>query len=313
MNISLADVQTDSSRLLTTLEFFAWAFLNKGSCDPDDDEELEEYVTRTELVLGRKLELGRGSATSLRVTLDAVKTVYRPLFWYLVSGTSARSSYHTKSDFQCVFVVDSTTYLRLLLTGFHFHRLAFEQFFTIFPLRPFTLFSQERSPAKTLTYWHRPHTSKNRLPLLFIHGIGIGLYPYVNFLNQINESRKHDKDGDIGIIAVEIMPVSFRITGAALEKDEMCNEILQIVQRHGWDKFILASHSYGSVVCSHLMHSPKTSKLVGPVVLIDPVSILLHLPDVAYNFTCRPPKRANERQLWFFASTDQGVAHTLGR
>lgn len=203
----------------------------------------------------------------------------------------------------------------MVLRGFHFHRLAFRRFFTVFPLRPFTIFSRQQSPAKTLTYWYRPPSSTkgHRLPLLFIHGIGIGLYPYVEFLTQINESLENDDNGEIGIIAIEIMPVSFRITGAALEKDEMCNQILRILQRHRWDKFILASHSYGSVVSSHLIHNPKTSGMVGPVFLIDPVSILLHLPDVAYNFTCRPPKRANEQQLWFFASMDQGVAHTLGR
>lgn len=109
------------------------------------------------------------------------------------------------------------------------------------------------------------------------------------------------------------MAVSFRITDAALGRKELCDEILQILQRHGWDRFVLVSHSYGSVISSHLMHDPNISKMVGPIFLIDPVSILLHLPDVAYNFTCRPPQRANERQLWYFASMDQGVAHTLGR
>jgi hypothetical protein len=47
--------------------------------------------------------------------------------------------------------------------------------------------------------------------------------------------------------------------------------------------------------------------------MVDPVSILLHLPDVAYNFTIRRPKTANEWQLWYFASKDAGVAHTLSR
>ena len=64
---------------------------------------------------------------------------------------------------------------------------------------------------------------------------------------------------------------------------------------------------------THLLHKEATSKLVGPILLIDPVSILLHLPDVAYNFTCREPKSGPELQLWYFASMDQGVAHTLGR
>ncbi len=47
--------------------------------------------------------------------------------------------------------------------------------------------------------------------------------------------------------------------------------------------------------------------------MIDPVSILLHLPDVAYNFTRRVPKQANEHQLYYFASMDMGVSHTLSR
>ena len=168
----------------------------------------------------------------------------------------------------------------------------------MFPLRPLGLLSKHKTPARTLTYWHRPHNSKTRLPILFIHGIGIGLYPYVNFLSQINRSdNERDEHGDIGIIAIEIMPVSFRITGAALGKDQMCSEILQILRHHGWHECILASHSYGSVISSHLLHCLGSSELFGPILLIDPVSILLHLPDVAYNFTARIPMRANEHQL----------------
>ena len=71
---------------LMCLEFFCWAFLNKGDYSPEEEEELEEYTRETELQLGRKLEPGRGTATPLRVTVDAVSTTYRSLFWYLVSG-----------------------------------------------------------------------------------------------------------------------------------------------------------------------------------------------------------------------------------
>ena len=53
--------------------------------------------------------------------------------------------------------------------------------------------------------------------------------------------------------------------------------------------------------------------MVSSTLFIDPVSFLLHTPDVAYNFTVRKPRRANEWQLWYFASKDPGVAHTLGR
>lgn len=44
---------------------------------------------------------------------------------------------------------------------------------------------------------------------------------------------------------------------------------------------------YGSVVAAQLLRSPEISQNIGPVLFIDPVSFLLHLPDVAYNFVCQ--------------------------
>jgi len=93
----------------------------------------------------------------------------------------------------------------------------------------------------------------------------------------------------------------------------MCREIERILKHHGWDQFMLISHSYGSIVSTHLLHDPKVAPKIRPVIFVDPVNFLLHLPDVAYNFTCRKPRLANEWQLFFMASKDLGVAHSLAR
>jgi hypothetical protein len=169
--------------------------------------------------------------------------------------------------------------------------------------------------VRHLTYWHRRHTSKERLPVLFIHGIGIGLYPYTNFLGDLNRKLETgaSNDGEVGIIALEIMPVSSRITHPALEKDVMLCEIMEIMRYHGWSRFVLVSHSYGSIIAAHLLKSDRFTQFIGPTVFIDPISFLLHMPDVAYNFIARRPVRANEYQLWYFASKDVGIAHTLAR
>ena len=217
---------------------------------------------------------------------------------------------------QCVGFVDFLTYIRLLYFGFHFHRATLSRFFTLFPLRPITLFSSYRSPVKHLTYWHRPHTSRGKLPIVFIHGIGIGLYPYVDFLAELNSAdgvEGRSVDDEVGIIAIEIMPVSFRLTHATLTKDEICAEIQRIVNYHGYDKFVLVAHSYGTAISTHLLKSPQMAQQIGPVLLIDPISVLLHLPDVAFNFTWRKPSGANEHQLFYFASMDPGVSHALAR
>ncbi len=209
--------------------------------------------------------------------------------------------------------MDAIAHIYLRYRSFHFYRLPLSRFATVFPPRPLALLTTHITPARTVSYWHRPHKSKSRLPVLFIHGIGIGLYTYAHFLAQLNRRKDNQGDGEIGIIAVEIMPISFRLTHAALDSEEMKSEILKIVLSHGWTKFVLVTHSYGSVIATHLLKDKKASSLVGPMLLIDPVSILLHLPDVAYNFTCRQPVEANEHQLYYFASMDMGVAHALSR
>lgn len=217
---------------------------------------------------------------------------------------------------QCVGVVDFLAYLKLQRSGFYFHRLPLSCFWKVFPFRPVSILTHYRSPAKHLSYWYRPHTSAKRLPVLFVHGIGIGLYPYINFLSEINSPHDGDTEHDdsqIGILAIEIMPISFRITHSALDKDEMCTEIGQIIAKHNYDRFALVSHSYGSVISAFILGDQFLRPKVASTLLVDPVSFLLHTPDVAYNFTTRQPRRANEWQLWYFASRDPGVAHALGR
>lgn len=197
----------------------------------------------------------------------------------------------------------------MLYNGYHFHRSAAKNFLSVFPFRPLGLLSPHKSPVNRLTYWHKEHKSKTRLPVLFIHGIGVGLYPYTEFLRDLNTGDA----ADLGIIALEIMPVSTRITKPALDKDILVKEVHDIVKHHGWTKFVLVTHSYGSVIATHLIKSPLTGPLVGPVVYADPITFLLHLPDVAYNFTARMPSNAKELVLWYFGSKDIGVAHTLAR
>lgn len=74
---------------------------------------------------------------------------------------------------------------------------------------------------------------------MFIHGIGIGLFPYVKFLIDLSKIE------GVGIIVLELMPISSRICPAALSADRMREDIRKVVQAHGWDEgFVLVGHSY---------------------------------------------------------------------
>lgn len=77
---------------------------------------------------------------------------------------------------------------------------------------------------------------------MFLHGIGVGLYPYMEFLKEMNQGRR-EEDGDIGILAVEILCISSRFTSSILPKDQMCQQIRQVLDRHNLHEFVLLSHS----------------------------------------------------------------------
>ncbi|KAB8360569.1 hypothetical protein FH972_024309 [Carpinus fangiana] len=290
------DAPLDEIKRENVREYLSWAFFNVADAGPEHDDEMDVYLKTVDTSLGKPLPPGRGNASCLRLTLDPVPMLHRPLIWYLGA----------------VLPVDSFVHVSLSLRGFTFYRpSSFISLLTTFPPRPLALFTRHTSPSSTLSYWFHPHTSKTHLPVLFLHGIGIGPMPYVPFLCDINAGRP--ADDQIGIIAIEILPVSFRLVAPVLRKNEFVKHILAILAHHRFSHYVLASHSYGSVITTHLLKNPASAPAVAAVVLIDPVSIMLHMPAVAYNFMYRRPRGANEWQLYYFASTDPCVAHTLGR
>ncbi|EFY91491.1 hypothetical protein J3459_013837 [Metarhizium acridum] len=299
LGAELDDIRRDNLR-----EFFLWAFFDAqmknndpASIDQDIWNEINDYVTLTEARLGHPLREGRGPAKSLRLTLDGISTAYRCLLWYLI-----------------VFLVDQATHYVLARHGFRYYARTFHVARRTFPPRPQELFAKHRSTVPELSYWLLPHTtnSGSKRSIVFWHGIGIGLWTYVWFIIQLRSSRASNHD--TGIIVPEMLPISFRLTDRPPRKDQLLSMVIRILDHHqGWERFTLVSHSYGSVPTTHMLRSPQLRRRIQSITLIDPVTILLHLPNVAYNFTRRMPQRANEWQLWYFAGTDLGVALSLGR
>ncbi|KAK3719930.1 hypothetical protein LTR37_004053 [Vermiconidia calcicola] len=280
--------------------FLNWAFwdgradMTEGS---GDWKELEHYVDEVEAMMRRPFRPGCGAVTALRLTIDPIDMECRTLFWYFL-----------------MLMLDMITHCLMRFHGYQYFKTT-AMSLQVWPPRPATWIEPERSPASTLSHWIRPHTSKTRLPILYIHGIGIGLIPHVDFLHELDAALNADdpSDGEIGILIIELLQISSRITKPVLTRPEFLRELTEVLDFHKYDRFVLASHSYGSVLSTHILNDRTLASRVSATLLIDPVSVLLHMPDVAYNFTIRPPKHAKEWQLWYFASKDPGVAHTLGR
>lgn len=209
-------------------DFLAWSLLDSESksLTASEDVELETYVEELEQHVGWKFDPGWAMVKSLRLAFDKVPTLHRPLLWY-----------------QIVAIVEFYTFFRLTYKGYQFRPRSLIEAFKSFPFRPHSLFSRHRSPSAKLSYWYRPHTSKRRSPILFIHGIGIGMYAYVDFLIDLHAANDGLNDGDVGVIAVETLSISSRICAPALSAAEMRYEIQKILHAHEWDEVVLAGHS----------------------------------------------------------------------
>ncbi|KAH9917611.1 Alpha/Beta hydrolase protein [Fomitopsis serialis] len=272
-------------------EWLLWALFgcNRDSARPEWDDEIEGYLAMLENYMGKPLEGGWSEvARCMRLTLDPVVMLHRPLVWYAIVG-----------------LVDTVTCVRLALAGFT-HRDTRNPF-SSFPFRLWSLFSQ-RTPEPSLAYWYRPHRSKTKLPVVFLHGIGIGLWPYVTFFRELAA-----QDPDVGIIAIENLSISMRISPPPLRRAHMLAALTTVLRHHNISTFVLAAHSYGTVLSAHVLRDAALSQRVAATLLIDPIPFLLYLPPVAYNFVYREPRAASEWQLWYLASRDPDIARALSR
>ncbi|KAF8719135.1 hypothetical protein RHS02_09094, partial [Rhizoctonia solani] len=279
-------------------QWLKWGFFAGEPCINEKcskhDEELEEYVQALEKSLGKRFSPGYDpKLKSIRITLDDVVVYHRPVIWYFVRTTylfnpaSAVLRYHGFTHYSAPV--------------------------PIFPPRLHTIFST-RSPSPLLSYWYKAgSTTKQPTPLLFLHGIGIGLLPYLPLL--IFYSGAHP---DAGILVPEFLNISGRITRPPLSPREFQLALGAIFNDHQITSYNLAGHSYGTGISSIMIRSTAQSDhpLIprpSSVTLFDPIPILLHLPSVARNFLYRKPKSANEHEIYYFACTDPGVAHSLSR
>ena len=104
---------------------------------------------------------------------------------------------------------------------------------------------------------------------------------------DLNANKDDSNDGEVGVIAVEILPISSRLCAPALSAAEMKREIQQILDVHGWKEVVLVGHSYGSGIAANMLRDSEVAKYVKSAVLMDPICFMLHMPDVAYNFVSR--------------------------
>ncbi|RDW77877.1 hypothetical protein BP5796_05729 [Coleophoma crateriformis] len=282
-------------------QLYRRTFLYSAGAADETENEVDEALAEIENELGRKLKPGLGNATCIPATMDKVFMIHRPLFYYLLF----------------IMPQDIFTHIAQNFRGYHYHRTSVSQCLRTFPPRPQVFFTRSKSPSEKISYWYTPHTSKTRAPVVFLHGLGIGLGSYGSFLKKLSKEQpklfeEKVDDGTVGLIVVENLPVSGRMSPGALTSEEFCLEMQKILAHHQIDDFTLVAHSYGTALATQLLKYNPISSCISSVILTDPINILLMYQDFIYNLTRRTPNLANEREM-FFVARDMDISYTLGR
>lgn len=166
----------------------------------------------------------------------------------------------------------------------------------------------QRHEMNGIAYWYRPCANntpieKRSQPLIFFHGISPGLNIYLAMVTIFAKGRK--------AVLVEVPHISMCLNFKAKRIEDMVAAVEAICHRHRISEFSVAGHSFGSLCASWITkHLPD---MVRQVILIDPVCVLLALPDVAYNFLHRPPSTIMEFILKYGGATEITIHHALKR
>jgi pimeloyl-ACP methyl ester carboxylesterase len=226
------------------LQFLAW-----GSCSTTWDlltdgskQQMQTVYALFESRLGHTFperQPGQAPAAFMRFSIEPFEYKFKPTSYYWV----------------CSFMLGLAGKSALVSQGFTRHR------------------------SRVLNYWMRvPESAEARMrtPIVFVHGIGVGLIMYMNLIKAL-------LDNDCPVVLVELPFVSSKLGASEVPSiSEQVASVEALCIRWGFEKAFFVGHSYGSVMLSWMaQHLPER---IAGLAFIDPVVMMLNLKNVLFNF-----------------------------
>jgi len=288
------------------LEFFAWAFWTKA---PDEllPTELPEAQWMIQDFQHRfNLEFADGYDTRsrpIRLNFDPMEIWCHPLWYYAGTRALNSASHHT-----------------MRLMGFSYTPVQSSERSIAFFHRPRgggsscqcgarrlrRLDSFNEGPnlsAKLASSTSPSSASASTLPIVLIHGLGVGIAPYLRFLRRIARYRE--------CFVVELPEISQMCSLKVLTPHEMVDALEAMLHAHGHKEACFVGHSYGTFVLSWVLR--ERPAIVKQSVFIDPVCFMLSEATVAFNFVYRKPQDLFSTLVACFVRWELFAANVLMR
>ncbi|RKO93543.1 hypothetical protein BDK51DRAFT_4712, partial [Blyttiomyces helicus] len=235
---------------------------------PIIEDSLQHRFPNEEQDEGRDVQ---SAVQCMRLTLDPMRAVQRPLVYYMaIAGVDVAANAALRSH------------------GYRRRDLEVDGRRHLFTYRP------AQGP-----------TPKGALPLVFVHGIGIGFAHYLPLLAKLPTN--------IPIYLLEWPHVSMKVEEEVPRIPDTVSALSAMLRADGHNRACFSGHSLGTIAISWMLRDPVAAPLVASTVLIDPVSFLLFDPTVACSFLYREPASVLELLMNYFVSRELYIAHTLFR
>ncbi|KAJ3017721.1 hypothetical protein HKX48_003413 [Thoreauomyces humboldtii] len=285
----------ESIRRQNCAEWFAWAMFDSELVDltPEEQDEIygaEGFIAGTEVASGVTFEQGRNDEVRcMRLTIDPMQMLHRPAVYY-----AAIALMHLAGSIALPYLGFEEKWVTPADLAKHSH--------VQFPTTP------TASPQRYFYRPARPSSAKksdDTLPLVFIHGIGIGLVHYAPLLAGL------PRDVDVFLLDWPHVSMQIRTAETIAAIPDTVAGMASMLESHGHSKAAFVGHSLGTAAVSWMVRIRP--EYVATTIFLDPIVFLLVDPAVAYNFVYRKPSTVLELLMHYFVSRELYIAHSLAR
>jgi len=166
--------------------------------------------------------------------------------------------------------------------------------------------------VRRVQYWHLPG-SQAEPPVLFVHGIGVGLLPYIvsGFLPGLKASGRELIVPELPEASMSLWQNLQTAFGASVKSSEVRSSFVAILDAHNVQAVDLVGHSYGSICVGWMVKDVPAR--VRRVTLIEPVALLLHRSQTCRNFLYHEASSPLAQFMRYFICEEPGLVSLFMR
>jgi pimeloyl-ACP methyl ester carboxylesterase len=160
--------------------------------------------------------------------------------------------------------------------------------------------------AEGIRYWFFSHPSTDKDPVVFLHGMGAGLWSYSEFISELCKTRS------ILLIQNDCVLIHSSVSSAQNYDHTALSKCVQhAMQQFAISKISVIGHSWGTFLAGWLIRTMPDK--ISHLTLIDPVALFVPYPDTINYVVYKPPESLREWVFHYLVRGNENISYTLSR